>query len=381
VNKDVAAVVKGNNEFAFDLYARLRGPGGNLFLSPYSISTALAMTYAGARGRTATQMAKTLHFSLDQARLHPAFAALIREVNGAAQEQRTYELHVANALWGQKGFPFLPRFLKQIQDNYGAGLKLVDFAKDTEGARRIINAWVEKQTKNKVKELFKPRVLDRLTRLVLANAIYFKGSWQSAFPKKSTVKGDFLLTASKKVRVPLMHQEQELKYHDGGTFQMLELPYKDRELAMVVLLPRKTDGLAELEKSLTADRLAAGLARLKTHQVAVTLPSFQVTAEFALKSTLAALGMPDAFNDNAADFSGMDGRKDLVIQAVVHKAFVDVNEEGTEAAAATGVAVGLKCAAPLIPRAVFRADHPFVYLIRHNQTGSILFLGRLTNPR
>jgi serpin B len=379
-NQGMAAVVKGNNGFAFDLYAQLRSQAGNLFLSPYSVSTALAMTYAGARGQTAEQMAKVLRFPLDQARLHPAFAAVIREVNGAGKP-RAYELHVANALWGQQGFGFLPGFLKLTRDNYAAGLHQVDFAGHTEAARRTINAWVEKQTKDKIKELFKPGLLNGLTRLVLTNAIYFKGLWQAAFPKKNTAPGDFLLTAGGRVRVPLMHQEHELLYHDGGTFQMLELPYKGGELSMVVLLPKKTDGLAALEKALTEDRLAAGLSRLRPHQVDVTLPSFKVTAEFGLNQTLAAMGMRDAFVPRVADFSGMNGKRNLFIQAVVHKAFVDVNEEGTEAAAATGVAVGVCSYTPPPPRAVFRADHPFVYLIRDHRTGSILFVGRLTNPQ
>jgi serpin B len=378
--KALAAVVQGNNQFAFDLYAKLRGQSGNLFLSPYSISTALAMTYAGAGGRTAAQMAKTLRFTLDPEKLHPGFAAVAREVNGAGKP-RAYELRVANALWGQQGEHFLPGFLKLTRDHYGAAFHLTDFAGQTEGARRAINAWVEKQTKNKIKELFRPGVLTSLTRLVLTNAIYFKGDWQSAFPKKKTAPGDFLLTAGGKVRAPLMHQEQKLNYHDGGTFQMLELPYKGGELAMVVLLPKKTDGLAELEKSLTAERLTAALARLKLHQVKVTLPPFRVTAEFSLNQTLAALGMPDAFDRRVADFSGMNGKKNLFLQAVVHKAFVDVNEEGTEAAVATGVGVGLASYTPPPPRAVFRADHPFVYLIRDRRTASILFLGRLTKPQ
>jgi serpin B len=377
VSKDEAAVVKGNNAFAFELYAKLRDQDGNLFLSPYSISTALAMTYAGARGRSAAQMAKALHFTLDQARLHPGFAAVIRDVSGPGKP-RNYELHIANALWGQKGYHFLPAFLKLTRDNYGAGFNLVHFVRDTEGARRTINAWVQKQTRDKIKELLKPGVLSGLTRLVLTNAIYFKGSWQSAFPKKNTAKGDFLLTAGRKVHVPLMHQEQKLNYHDGGTFQMLELPYQGRDLAMVVLLPKKTDGLAELEKSFTADRLAAGLSRLSTHQVRVTLPPFKVTAQFLLNKPLAAMGMPDAFG--VADFSGMNGKRDLFISAVVHKAFADVNEEGTEAAAATGVVMIKDSYIPGPPRAVFRADHPFLYLIRDKRTASILFLGRLTNP-
>ena len=374
---DIAAVVRGNNEFAFDLYAQLKEKDGNLFFSPESISTALAMTYSGARGTTAEEMAKTLHFTLKNDHLHPAFHALIEELNGAGKK-RGYQLSVANALWGQQGFKFLTDFLKLTKKNYGAGLQEVDFAGNTEGARKTINAWVEKETKDKIKDLLQPGVLDSLTRLVLTNAIYFKGDWDRQFKKDLTQKDAFHLSADNKVDAQVMHDTGKFKYFDGGTFQALELPYKGKELSMVVLLPKKIDGLADFEKTLTAAKVADCLPKLREQEVSVSLPKFKMTSEFSLNDTLNAMGIKQLFNANGADLSGMDGQRDLFVSAVVHKAYVDVNEEGTEAAAATAVVVAL-AAAPAHPE--FRADHPFVFLIRDNRSGSVLFLGRVANPQ
>ncbi|HZT83548.1 MAG TPA: serpin family protein [Gemmataceae bacterium] len=376
---DKAAVVKGDNEFALDLYAKLRAQEGNLFLSPASIATALAMTYGGARGETAEQMAKALHFTLPPDRLHPAFAALLKEINTPGKE-RGYQLSTANALWGQKGYHFLPGYLKLTRDNYGAGLNEVDFAGNTEGARKTINLWVEKETHDKIKDLIKPGMLDGMTRLVLTNAIYFKGDWVRKFKKERTREEPFFAPGGKQVKTPLMHETSTFKYLDGGTFQALELPYKGRELSMVVLLPKKNDGLPDLEKQLTAARLNEWLGKLRPEEVNVTLPRFKMTAEFQLSSQLSALGMKRAFSKQA-DFSGMNGGQEpLFISDVIHKAFVDVNEEGTEAAAATAVIVRATSAQPHVPP-TFRADHPFVFLIRDNRSGSLLFLGRLVNPQ
>jgi serpin B len=376
VKTDVAAVVKGNDAFAFDLYARLREKEGNLFFSPESISTALAMTYAGARGETAAEMAKTLHFTLKPDHLHPAFHALIDELNGAGKK-RGYQLNVANALWGQEGYHFLKDFLELTRKNYGAGLREVDFARNTEAARKTINAWVEKETQDKIKDLLQPGVIDSLTRLVLTNAIYFKGDWYRQFKKDLTRKEPFHVSAGKKIDVPTMHDTGSFKYLDGGSFQALEMQYKGKELSMVVLLPKKIDGLGELEKTLSADKLADWLPKLREQEVGVSLPKFKMTSEFSLKDTLAAMGMKQLFNAATADLSGMNGKPDLFVSAVIHKAYVDVNEEGTEAAAATGVVVTLKAAA----HPFFQADHPFAFLIRDNHSGSILFLGRVVNPQ
>jgi len=374
--EDVAKVAEGCNRFAFDLYARLKGAEGNLFLSPYSISTALAMTSAGARGETADQMAKVLCLPASGEAVHGAYGALQNDLN-AAGEGGAFELAVANRLWGQKGYRFLPEFLKLLEADYGAGIETLDFAKETEAARKTINAWVEKQTRDKIKDLLKPGILNEMTRLVLTNAIYFKGKWASEFDKKLTRDEDFFLTPEKKVAAPLMHQTAEFGYFDGGEFQALELPYRGDRLAMVVLLPKAKDGLAALEASLSADKVAGWVGKVRRRKVQVALPRFKTTAEFSLKDTLVAMGMTAAFGGDA-DFSGMTGAKDLFISAVVHKAFVDVNEEGTEAAAATGVVMERKSKPE--PPPVFRADHPFLFLIRDTRSGAILFLGRILDP-
>lgn len=372
------AVVKGNTAFALNLYGQLREEPGNLFLSPYSISSALAMTYAGARGRTAEQMAASLRFMLPNEQLHPTFGGLTKGLNEAGKTG-DFELAVANALWGQKGEKWLPAFLALNREHYGAGLNEVDFIRATEEARLTINAWVEKETREKIKDLLKPGVLTRDTRLVLTNAIYFKGLWLAQFKKEATKDAPFHVTSDKTTTVPMMNQTGSFKYLRGDGFKALELPYHGDRLSMVVFLPEEVDGLADFEKTLTAENLAKWLPRLrKTPNVVVGLPKFTVTAEFSLSKVLKTLGMTDAFTDGVADFSGMDGTKNLFISAVIHKAFVDVNEEGTEAAAATAVVVGVTS---VVEPPVFRADHPFLFLIRDTVSGSILFLGRVVNPR
>jgi serpin B len=377
--KDLTALVRGNNQAAFDLYAKLRGQEGNLIFSPYSISTALGMTFAGAGGETAEQMAKALHFDLDRAKLNAAFGSLIKEINGDGKE-RGYQLSTANALWAQKGYSFLPAYLQITKEDYGAGLREVDF-KETEQARKTINGWVEKETRDRIKDLLKPGVLKVDTRLVLTNAIYFKGDWASQFKKNATHDGPFHLAGGKDVKVPLMHQTHEFGYFEGDFFQALQMPYVENHLAMVVLLPKKTDGLADLEKTLTADKLAEWTGKLKTQEVVVTLPKFKATTDVSLKKTLSEMGMPLAFTDRA-DFSGITKSEALKISDAIHQAFVEVNEKGTEAAAATAVILE-PTSAKINPKppVVFRADHPFVYVLRDVRTGSILFMGRLVDPR
>jgi len=376
---DVASVVEGNSAFAFDLYAKLKTAKGNLIFSPCSISTALAMTYAGARGDTAAEMEKTLRFALGQDALHPAMADLVDDLNarGGDEGKAAYELVVANRLWGQSGYNFLAPFLELNRTYYGAGLELVDFARATEAARKKINAWVEDQTRDKIRELLKPGVLNALTRLVLTNAIYFKGNWASEFKKERTADAPFHVTPEKTVDAPMMRQTEKFGYAETGDVQVLDMPYVGDDLSMTILLPKKADSLGDVEASLSAAQLKTWIARLREEKVAVFLPRFKVEFGLGLSETLKAMGMPLAFS-NAADFSGMDGTRDLYITAVIHKAFVEVNEEGTEAAAATGVVVGLK-SAPMKPL-VFRADRPFVFLIRDRATGSVLFIGRVTDP-
>lgn len=374
---EIESLVEGNSAFALHLYGKVKEKEGNLFFSPYSISTALAMTYAGARANTEKQMAEVLHFTLDQKRLHPRFAQLQTELT-AVQEKGGVELSVANALWAQKGYVFLKEFLDVTKKTYGAVLNHVDFKTAHEAARRNINAWVEQKTEDKIKELIKPGVLSALTRLVLTNAIYFYGNWQSQFTKGLTKEDSFRLAPEKQVKVPMMTQKQLFRYMESDRLQILELPYVGNDLSMIVLLPKRVDGLTRLECELSTENLKAWVDSLQKREILVFLPKFKMSSQFRLDKTLALMGMPDAFGE-AADFSGMDGTKSLNISAVIHKAFVDVNEEGTEAAAATGVVVGIKSVAAPLP--VFRADHPFLFLIRHNPSGSILFFGRLMNPK
>ena len=371
-------VVRGNNQFAVDLYGKVRGGSGNLFFSPYSISAALAMTSAGAKGETAKQMADTLHFPADGEAIHSAFASLDAQINGGT-EARPYQLNTANALWGQQGLNFRPEFLKLTETYYRAGLHQIDFEGNPEAARKTINAWVEAQTRDKIKDLLGPRDVTTDTELVLTNAIYFKGAWSVPFSKSATKDEDFV-TAEKRLPVPMMHLSSSFNYLDGEGVQALELPYAGNALSMVVLLPKKLDGMGDLEASLAGSKLDGWLAKLARRQVDVALPRFKLECGFELKDALSSLGMPLAFGPGA-DFSGITGDHKLSISAVIHKAFADVNEEGTEAAAATAVIMSrAKAMAPRTP-VVFRADHPFLFLIRDTRSGSILFLGRVTNPK
>jgi len=383
-------VVAGNNKFALELYAKLHSREGNLFFSPYSISTALAMAYAGARGETETEMAKVLHFptvpsetvavkdTFAWMRFHSAFGTIVKDLNARGQKD-SYELTVANALWGQKGYGFLEEFLGLIKTNYDGQLNEVDFIRATETTRKAINAWVEKKTNNKIKNLIRKGVLSSMTRLVLTNAIYFKGNWARQFKKDRTKEAPFTLADGQKVDVAMMNQMEKCNYMETESFQGLELPYVDDELSMIILLPKEFDGLDEFEKTLTSENLSKWLGKLRNCEVVVSVPKFKMTSQFGLASVLKSMGMIDAFSANA-DFSGMNGKRDLFISAVIHKAYVDINEEGTEAAAATAVTMKLTSVGPT-RILVFRADHPFLFLIRDNHSGSILFIGRVMNPK
>ena len=375
---DQAALVEGSNAFAADLYAQLGRRDGNLFFSPESISTAFAMAYAGARGQTASEIAATFHFTLPQNRLHPAAGALLGDLNSP---HTAYQLHVADALWAEKDFNFLEDYLKLTSTNYGAGLRRVDFKGEPEAVRGAINHWVEEKTENKITNLLPPGSVDTSTRLVLTNAIYFKGDWEKQFEKSATADGDFHVSAAESVKAPLMHLESRFSYFEQPQFQALAIPYKTGELSMIVLLPRERTGLPALEKTMTPANLRTWLGELSGSSKAIlTLPKFKMTQDFELGGTLSAMGMPDAFEKARADFSGMTGKRDFWIGAAVHKAYIDVNEEGTEAAAATGIVMQTMAMAVQQPPIVFRADHPFVFLIRDNRSGGILFMGRVTDP-
>jgi serine protease inhibitor len=368
----VSDLARDHNAFATDLYSQLRSQSGNLLFSPLSISAAMGMAYGGARGETEVQMAKVMHFSLGQDKLHLAFSVMLDGLKSSPQDD--YQLNIANRLWGQAGFKFRDDYIKLTEKNYGAAIKNLDFAGNVEDSRSIINKWVAEQTKDKIKDLMPRGSIESDTRMALTNAIYFHGNWVKRFDPKGTRDAPFY-APGKEVKTPMMGQTKSFRYAAADGMKLLELPYKGNRLSMIILLPDERDGLPKLEESFTTAKLDGWIQSAAERSVVVSIPKFKLTSQFSLAGTLRAMGMTLPFGYQA-DFSGMDNDRDLYISAVIHKAFVDVNEEGTEAAAATGSSSKVMAAAP----AEFRADHPFIFLIRDNQDGGILFLGRVNNP-
>jgi serpin B len=380
-DEELAELVGGNSAFALDLYHQLTDGGDNLFYSPYSISLALAMTYAGARGDTEQEMAESLHFLLPQERLHPAFNGLDLELarrgeGAVGKDGEGFRLNIVNAIWGQKGYALLPDFLDVLAANYGAGLRVVDFMTAAEEARVTINEWVSDETEGRIEDLIPQGVLDALTRLVLTNAIYFNAAWSEPFEPSLTEDGPFYLLDDSEVMAPMMRQTTSLGYTRESGYTAVELPYSGGEISMVLVVP-DAGAFEAFESALDADQLSAILDDLERSEVALSLPKFEMESEFSLNQALAAMGMGGAFT-TAADFSGMTDPSELFISDVIHKAFVSVDEAGTEAAAATAVVMRLS-AMPAEPVEV-TVDRPFVFLIRDIQTGAILFVGRILNP-
>ena len=378
---DLSTLVDENSAFAFDLYQSLRGGEDNLFFSPYSISLALAMTYAGARGQTAQEMADTLHFILSQDRLHPVFnrldIELARRGEGAkGKDGEGFRLNIVNAIWGQEDYEFLSEFLDVLAENYGAGLRVLDFVNASEESRITINDWVSEQTEGRIEDLIPQGAIDALTRLVLTNAIYFNAAWQFPFNEEATSDGPFYLLDGGEVIVPMMRQTESFGYAEEDDYQAVGLPYDGGELSMVILLPQ-ADKFEAFESSMDFHRVTEIISNLTSQQVNLTMPKFEFESSFGLKKALTGMGMPIAFSPDA-DFSGMTGSRDLFIDDVLHKAFVSVDEAGTEAAAATAVIMTLT-AVPSPPVEV-TVDRPFVFLIHDIETGTILFVGRIVNP-
>lgn len=390
----VREIVEANNQFAIDLYNELnKDNGGNLFFSPWSISTALVMTYEGARGETAVQMRDVLYFPEDDVLRRSAYARMLNRMNKAGGE---YTLKTANALWLQEDYPFLDNYKTTVWEYYLAKVNNYNLAGDPSGASSEINSWVSKNTNGKIDEIVNPSMFTSLTRAVLANAIYFKGDWVHKFDKDDTKDEDFTLESGQTVKVPMMKlvdNDLEFRYAESDGVQILELPYKGDKLSMLVLLPRtetppnvqndehapEITSMDELESILSADKLTEWRSKLSPTEVHIYLPKFTFETSYSLKDHLSAMGMDIAFADNgSADFSGMDGTKLLYIDKVLHKAFVDVNEEGTEAAAATVVFMVFTSVGPRYVE--FRADHPFIFLIQENRSGNILFMGKVANP-
>ncbi len=378
---DAAVLAEGGNEFGLDLYSRLKGDG-NLFFSPYSLSTALTMTWTGARENTAAEMAAVLHLPVEGAAMHThpardavaAASGALEQSLLASPDERGYELRVANALWGQEGYRFLSEFTERLDAHYGAGMNHVDFVGDAEGARITINDWAEDQTNGRIEGLIPIGSLDAATVLVLTNAIYFKGTWADQFSEDSTYEATFHGTSGDS-KVSMMTRKGDVGYFENDDLQAIEMPYEGGDLSMIVVLPRKEllGGLARIEGGLTTELLNSWVFGLRSRQVTVHVPKFEMTwGTVDVARDLEALGMRDAFG--GGDFSGMDGTRDLFISNVFHKAFIAVNEEGSEAAAATAVVV----ARSAMPSGLeFRADRPFMFLIRDNASGAILFMGRV----
>ena len=374
---DMAALVAGNTAFATDLYKQVHDQPGNLFMSPHSISTALAMTWAGAATTTADQMATTLHFTLPPAQQHAAFDQLDLDLASRATKATSdtipFRLTTANAMFGQDGMTFMAPFLDTLAVNYDAGMRVLDFAKDPEGSRVTINQWVEDKTNDRIKDLLPEGSVDGAA-LVLTNAIYFSGAWETPFDASNTADRTFLAGGTTQVSVPFLHGTHENGYAAGDGWRAAELAYDGDDLAMDLIVP---DDLASFEASLSPQILGGIVDAMSVHELDLSLPKFKFDAPLPLKHVLVALGMTDAF-DSKADFSGIDGGHDLMILDVLHKGFVSVDEKGTEAAAATAVILG-DSAAP--EAATLVVDRPFLFLIRDKPTGAILFVGRVVDPR
>ena len=386
--EDIEKVVVANSQFAFDIYSELsKQSQGNIFFSPYSISTAVAMVYEGARNETAEEIQKAFYFPIDDDGRRAAFAAIHNQLN---TENTGYDLQVANALWVEKTYKLLATYAEIVKRYYFGNVTNLDFKLAVERARETINAWVENKTNNKIKNLFPPNSLPDVTKLVLTNAIYFKGDWAKQFDKQQTKDEDFYVSDGETIKVPMMRQMGEppesFRYAETNDTQIIELPYEGDQLSMLIFLPKDKNGLAALESSLSVEKLTEWKNSLRKQEVILFMPKFTFDSKYSLNPTLKKLGVESAFSEDDADFSGIDGNKPspgqlrLYIDKVIHQAFVDVNEEGTEAAAATGISMVLQSASfgPLPP--VFRADHPFIFIIQDNKQGNILFLGRVAKP-
>ena len=367
-------VINSNNQFALELYTELSKNGKeNIFYSPYSIFAALGMTYEGSKGETKDEIKSVFHFPEDST-LRPNFAKIYNDIN---KNEEDYELRTGNALWVQKDYPFLEDYINIVEKYYGGKASNLDFVKETEKSRQTINSFIEEQTNGKIKDLIPKGVLDYLTRLVLTNAIYFKGTWQWEFNPKDTEEIDFKITPTDIVKVPMMYMKPEkakFNYADLEDLQIIELPYKGEKISMLILLPK--DNLETIQP-LTIEKLKEWKSQMKEETLdEIYLPKFEFDTKYFMKEILSDMGMPTAFEMDA-DFSGMDGTKSLYIKEVIHQAYVKVDEKGTEAAAATGVVMNFTS---LMPKNVFRVDHPFIFIIQQNDTGNILFLGKVNDP-
>jgi len=369
------SVVDANNQFAFDLYSRYQSKDGNMFFSPYSIFSALAMTYEGANGKTEQEMQTVLHLPEDKGMIHSDFAGIN---NGLNKANKSYQLNVANALWVQKDYPFKEDYFNMINTYYGGKVTNLDFKTETERSRVTINTWVEDNTNNRIKDLIPRGTLTSDTRLVLTNAIYFKANWSSKFDARDTNDGQFKLNSGQKITTSMMHQTSHYNYGENSDMQILEMPYSGNDLSMLIILPKGNNTMFTLQQ------LDMWKKDMKTERVQVTLPKFKFESKYFMADDLKVMGMPTAFNPDTADFTGMwtrQNNENLYISQVIHQTFIEVAENGTEAAAATAVIMAATSAGPTEQPKIFNADHPFIFIIQQKDSGNILFMGRLSDPR
>jgi serpin B len=370
-------VIEANNRFAINLYSQYKSEEGNIFFSPFSISTAMAMVYEGAEGKTAKEIKSVFGFPKYDNSRRNQYSDLLSEIN---KKDKEYALNTANALWAEQDFQFLDEYLTTVEEYYKGKTTNLDFKNEPDSSRLIINNWVEDKTNNKIKDLFPVGSINSLTRLVLTNAIYFKAKWLTQFDADKTSDEYFRVNPDENIEVPMMQptsQKSTFNYTQNKDLQILEMPYVGEDLSMLILLPFDNE-IEVLENSFTIEKLTEWKKSLRKRRVKIYIPKFKFKTKYFLGETLGDLGMPIAFT-NSADFSGMTGTKDLKIDKVIHQAFIEVNEEGTEAAAATGIGVGMKTSMPR-PPPIFKADHPFIFIIQQKETGNILFMGRVNNP-
>ncbi len=379
---EVETAEQGNSMFAFELYQQLSKTKENVFFSPFSISSALSMTYVGAAGTTAEEMKNTLHFLENSDSCHSEFNILMNKIPKKSKDKQATQISIANSLWAQKDFHFEDVFLKTVKSNYNTPVEMVDFIdeKNRGKTREKINKYVASQTNNKIKDLIGKKILDKTTRLVLVNAIYFKGNWSNPFKEAKTKKKDFFISSKKTVQTDFMQGIFGTHYFENEDVQIAALPYEGRDATMLIFLPKNKDGFNDLQEKFTHENFTEWNSKLKYRKVAFTIPKFKIEESFDLEKVLKKMGMKSAFGKKA-DFSGMNKKNNLYLSKVLHKAFIEVDEAGTEATAATAIVLNRKSASTNNkPPVIFRADQPFIFMIRENSTNSILFIGHYVNP-
>ncbi len=369
----IRKICESNNKFAFELYFKLKDKEENIFFSPLSINSAFLIVYEGSRGNTKKEIEDVFGFPEEKIR-RPNFARIFNEIN---REDKKYTLYTANALWVQKDFRILKEYKEIIKKYYISEIENLDFAGETEKSRQIINSWVSEKTRGKIKDLIPQGGLNALTRAVITNAIYFKGNWLKRFDERNTKEEDFFVSEEKKVKVPMMKMEKEIfNYFEDDKLQVIEIPYDGEEVSMFIFLPKSLD-INSINEYLNYEKFKEIKENTRREEVDVYIPKFKMETKYLLNNVLYEMGIKDAFSEIDADFSGISGRKELFISNVYHKAYIEVNEEGTEAAAATGIVVEITA---VRFRKTFKADHPFVFLIYDKKLENILFLGRIVNP-